>query len=292
MQYIRQIQAPGALVAIALIFSPAANSQFQSRSFAQTSEQSGVSTPPKLQASLAPNEPLDTSPTQIAHQEDLGDLYIVRKRYLDAVNAYQQVAGNSPVVWNKLGIAYQHMFNMKAARASYEHALRLEPKYAEALNNMGTVLFAEQDFRGSARYYIKALKLSPRSAVMYANLGTAQFARGDYKRGGKAYRLAFRLDPTVFDGQSVNRIQETGSREASAMLNFYLAKFYARAGNYTKALECLRQALEGGFNDRKRLMEDEELAELRETQEFRQLMTQEGFMKAAQADNPGLPAPK
>jgi tetratricopeptide (TPR) repeat protein len=255
MNYL-QHEAAG-LIALTLIFSPGITGQ--------------IPTEP-IQLGATSTAPAAAPTTEQAQLERLGDLFIVRKRYLDAINTYQEAAGNSAVVWNKLGIAYQHLFNDKDARLSYEHSLRLDPRYPEALNNLGTIFYAEKDYKGAARYYNKALKLLPDSAVIYANLGTADFARGDYKRGVKAYRAAFAKDPAVFDNGSTNKIEETGTREERALLNFHLAKIYAQAHMNARALDCLREALDNGFHDRKKLMEDEELAELRQTEEFRKLL--------------------
>ena len=56
------------------------------------------------------------------------------------------------------------------------------------------------------------------------------------------------------------------------MVNYELAKTYANAGMNDRALDYLRKALGEGFNDRKKLMNDPELASLRETPEFLQLL--------------------
>jgi hypothetical protein len=56
---------------------------------------------------------------------------------------------------------------------------------------------------------------------------------------------------------------------------FYLAEVYASSGRKNEALVSLRKALSNGFNDRKRLMEDKELASLRQTPEFQELMDEQ-----------------
>jgi tetratricopeptide (TPR) repeat protein len=284
MHQIQRVHASAALIAATLLFFPGANAQLKSgpAPVDKTVDEASPDPAPALRSrQIVPRSGIvdGTLERNRSEPEELGDLYMVRHRYVDAITAYEQIAGNSPIIWNKLGIAYQHLFNIKAARTNYEHALSLDPKYPEALNNLGTVLYAEKNYSGAARYYSRALKLSPHSAAIYANLGTAHFAKGDYKRGAKAYREAFHIDPAVFDEEASNKIQEPGSREARAMLSFHLAKFYAGARMNERALQCLRDALDNGFRDKKLLMGDEELAELRETQEFRQLLNDQGLTK-------------
>jgi tetratricopeptide (TPR) repeat protein len=209
--------------------------------------------------------------------ETRGDLLMTRQQYLAAVDAYRQAPHNSAVVWNKLGIAYQHMYALDFAKLQYEKALSLDPKYAEAINNLGTVYYGEKNYHKAESCYRKALHLKPQTASFYSNLGTAYFADHKYKQGLQAYQSAFALDPEIFIRESLERIAELGPVEEQSRLNYALAKIYAQAGNLKAALLYLRAALNEGFDDRKKLMADKELATLRETQEFHLLMAEEHF---------------
>jgi tetratricopeptide (TPR) repeat protein len=204
-----------------------------------------------------------------------GDLLMVHQRYLAAIDAYRRAPHESAVVWNKLGIAYQHMYAMDFAKLQYEKALSIEPKYPEALNNLGTVYYGEKNYHKAEVYYRKAIRFKPDTASFYSNLGTAYFSDHRYKQGIEAYRQAFSLDPEVFIRESLERIAEMGPIEEQARLNYALAKIYAQAGNVKAAIAYLRAALNEGFDDRKKIMGDKELAGLRETAEFRLLLTEE-----------------
>lgn len=207
--------------------------------------------------------------------ETQGDLLMVHREYLAAVSAYRSAPHDSAVVWNKLGIAYQHMYALDFAKLQYEKALSLNPNYPEALNNLGTVYYGIKDYHKAEKYYRKALRLKPQTASFYSNLGTAYFADHKFSQGRDAYQQAFALDPEIFVRESLQKIAELSSPEEQATLNYTLAKIYAQAGNMTTALEYLRLALNHGFDDKKKLMADKELASLRVTPEFHQLMTEE-----------------
>jgi tetratricopeptide (TPR) repeat protein len=207
--------------------------------------------------------------------ETQGDLLMVRQRYLAAISAYQRGPKDSPVLWNKLGIAYQHMYALDFAKAQYEKALFLNPKYPEALNNLGTVYYGEKDYGKAERFYKKAIRLKGNCASFYSNLGTVYFAEHKSKKGLWAYQRAFAIDPNVFINESVERIAESGPLEEQAQLNFELAKLYASAGNMDAALKYLRNAFIDGFDDMKKLMAAKEFAALREKPEFRLLMAEE-----------------
>ena len=57
-----------------------------------------------------------------------------------------------------------------------------------------------------------------------------------------------------------------------ARFHYYLAKTYAQAGNTERAIQYIRMALEEGFKEREKLMEEPEFEKLRETAEFKELM--------------------
>lgn len=205
----------------------------------------------------------------------MGDLMMVHQRYLAAIEAYQRAPRDSAVVWNKLGMAYQHMYALDIAKLQYEKALQLNPKYPEALNNLGTVYYGQRNYHKAEKYYRKALKLKPNCATFYSNLGTAYFADHDYKRGINAYRKAFSIDPEVFIGNPLEKVAEMGPRDEQIALNYALARLYAEAGMFKDAIHYLRMAYMSGFNDNDKLMKDKGFAALRRTSQFRLFMTEE-----------------
>jgi tetratricopeptide (TPR) repeat protein len=207
--------------------------------------------------------------------EEQGDILMARRNYVAAIQAYQHGSLRSPVIWNKIGIAYHHLFALDEASKDYKVALSLNPRYADALNNLAAVYHGKGDYKKAESTYKKALKYSPRNAITYCNLGTSYFAEKKYKQGTRAYQQAFALDPEVFNPDTTAKIEESSTRQQRVAINYYLAKTYATAGKNDQALACLRKALDAGFNDRKRLMEDKDFALLRTTPEFHQLMMEQ-----------------
>jgi tetratricopeptide (TPR) repeat protein len=207
--------------------------------------------------------------------EKRGDIFMARKMYREAVDQYREMP-ETAVTMNKIGIAYHQMVDMQAARRYYEKAIKLNPKYSEAVNNLGTVYYANKSYGRAVRQYQKALKLSPDSASIYSNLGTAYFARKKYKEAFETYQQALKLDPDVFEHRSSYGVllQERNVEERSRF-HFYLAKTYAKSGMTDRALLYIRKALEEGFKERNKFLEDPEFASLKDNPEFKQLMAQE-----------------
>jgi len=219
--------------------------------------------------------------------EKRGDIYMARKMYREAIEIYQQALkpcqkpaasdrAQCAVLWNKLGIAYHQLMQLDTAKKHYERSLKFNPKYAEAVNNIGTVHYAKRSYRRAVGQYNKALKLAPQSASIYSNLGTAYFARKKYEDAAKAYQQALVLDPEVFEHRSTYGVMlQERNVEERAKYHYYLAKVYAQAGVNDRALQYMRRALEEGFKEKKKFLEEPEFEKLRELAEFKELMALE-----------------
>jgi tetratricopeptide (TPR) repeat protein len=208
-----------------------------------------------------------------APAESQGDLLMASGDYVAAIAAYQRSSSPSAAVWNKIGVAYHHLFALEEARRNYQRALKLDPRYPDALNNLAAVYHGERNYKKAEKTYKKALKYGPNSAVAYRNLGTAYFSDGNYKEGANAYQKALALNPNSFDSDHTEVMEEKNSRRQRVAVDYCLAKAYALAGRDDKALIYLRRALDAGFNDRRLLMEDREFTRLRTSPDFQQLMT-------------------
>src|SRR5580658_990434 len=202
-----------------------------------------------LGALAQPNPPLTA--------EQRADILMARKMYLEAIDVYKEGPQDSAVIWNKMGIAYHQMMQFAEARKNYEKAIKLNPQYAEAINNLGTIYYARKSYRRAIGAYRKALKISPNSASVYSNLGTAEFARKKYQEASEHYQKALSLDPEVFEHRnSFGTLLQERSIAEKAKFHYYLAKTYANAGNVERAIQYLRMALEEGFREKAKLMEE------------------------------------
>lgn len=224
------------------------------------------------------NVPQRTEPSA-ANQlspEQRGDVYMARKMFREAIDAYREGPQSSPIVSNKIGIAYHQLGDFVAARRNYERAIKLDKKYADAVNNVGTVFYAQKNFRGAISRYKKALDLSPESASFWSNLGTAYYSRGRFDEMSKAYQKALALDPGIFEhrGTVGTELQDRTVADR-ARYHYELAKMYANTGKNELALQYLRKALEEGLKDRTKMIQVPEFAELRETDEFKLLVALE-----------------
>jgi len=207
--------------------------------------------------------------------EQRADIYMARKSYEDAVDYYyralKETRMTNAVVWNKLGIAYQQLENFSSARKAYNQAIRHQKTYAEPLNNLGTTYYMEKKYGKSVKYYMKALKLHPESASYHLNLGTSYLHMKKYQESVEEYRTALSLDPNCFAQRSAfgTTIEARG---ADPEYFFYLGKVFASLGRADEAVRSLRRALEDGFKDRKRILDDPDFMKISQNPAYVELM--------------------
>jgi tetratricopeptide (TPR) repeat protein len=215
-----------------------------------------------------------TTPLPTLTPEERGDLYVVRKMYREAIDAYRS-AGNTAALWNKIGIAYHQLGQLENAKKSYERAIKLDKQDADAINNVGTVFYSEKKYRTAIARYNRAIGISPDSAAFWSNLGTAYYARGKFDEMTKAYTRAIELDPDVFEVHGSVGTRMLDRRVADrARYHYEIARMYASAGKNELAIQYLRKALEEGFKEKDKL-QSREFSALRETKEYKDLMTLE-----------------
>jgi tetratricopeptide (TPR) repeat protein len=211
-----------------------------------------------------------------ATPEEVGDSLMMHQRYQAAIAAYKKGPRNSADLWNKLGIAYQMMFNMEDATRCYQTSLRLNPKNTHVLNNLATVYDSQKQYATAERMYRKALKLEPQSALIEKNLGTNLLTQHKYKKGWEAYQAALAIDPRIFEQTNSPRVDNPASVQERGAMNYYMAKGCVRAGQNDRAIEYLRMALNEGFTNPKKIIADSEFASLRGIPAFEQLLAAQG----------------
>jgi tetratricopeptide (TPR) repeat protein len=215
------------------------------------------------------------APAKQLPPEELGDIFMARKRYREGLEQYRRCDQKSAVIANKMGIAYHQLLDLPSAAKQYKLATRLNRHYSEAFNNLGTVYYSQKSFRRAIHLYKTALRLAPNSATVYSNLGSAYFSTHHDKEAMEAYAKALDLDPEVFQRSSANGILlQEHTVEDKAKFHFYMARLFAQKGMNDQALQFIRKSLEEGFKDRQKFR-GPEFAALKGNPEFEELMKKE-----------------
>ncbi len=210
---------------------------------------------------------------QVMTPELYADLFAARQHYDEAIAAYRRLPENAQID-NKIGMAYQRLHMIAAARSYYGRAIKLDRKYAPAYNNLGTIEYHDKDLRHAERLYRRAIKLEPKTAQYWSNLGAAYLARQKYHDGAEAYQRAFVLDPDIFQEIALNGLREATSSEEMAKMYLVFAGIFAQAGLKTEALDYLRKAFLEGVHDKNAVQQDQQFASLHGDPAFEQLFPQ------------------
>jgi tetratricopeptide (TPR) repeat protein len=242
-----------------------------SLALAQSSGNPSLSPPPSVAEPATSTAKSIVDPTP----EQIGDALMAHQRYQAAIEAYKKAPKNDADAWNKLGIAYQLMFNLNDAMHCYRTSSKLNPKNANVLNNLGTVYDALKQYHNAEKMYRKALKLDPQSALILKNLGTNLLAQHRFAKGWQEYQAALKIDSGILDGNTGPRVENPASASDRGAMNYYLARGCAKAGMNARAIQYLRMAINEGYANPKKIIADEEFAGLHGIPAFEQLLVSE-----------------
>jgi|HubBroStandDraft_6_1064221.scaffolds.fasta_scaffold275451_1 Flp pilus assembly protein TadD len=141
---------------------------------------------------LAPN---GTSADDGAVDTELarGTAYVKNEKYAEAKEHFEKAIAIKPsaLAWTYLGIADEKTGDRAAGEEAYKNALRLDPGFAEAAQNLGALYLDDPPRPDDAIAVLKpAVAKSADNARLLQNLGYAYGLKGDVDAAGKAYEAA------------------------------------------------------------------------------------------------------
>jgi tetratricopeptide (TPR) repeat protein len=270
---------------------------FLGASAAQTPPTGTQNPPAREEAARRPARVGPPSHSASASQLEIqADKLRAEKSYADAIDYYRAAIKKAPSagLWNKLGITDLQFGRHKDAIKSFDHAIKLDAKLAEAYNNRGAVYYisgaqeqalaeragrsvpggALKNYRKAVSEYQKALAIREDSASYHSNLGTAYFALKEFPTAINEYARAMQIDPEVFEHRSQTGVTaHMSSPEDRAYYSFVLARIYAKSGDLDHALAYLRKAMEDGYKGIDSVYQEQEFAALRKDPRFAELMS-------------------
>jgi Flp pilus assembly protein TadD len=216
-----------------------------------------------------------TSDNDVAHN-NLGYLCNDRGELDKAISHFESAARirsgkrdphydlGSAFVQMNLGDALARKGRSDEAMRYYDEALRLQPNYADAYYNRGTVLFAKGRVDEAIADWAKALEMHPNDADAHTSLGNALLQKGSlreaiahyvtamalapedpHSRNNLAWVLATASDSSIRDGAKAvgfaqEAVQLSGGREPLFLRT--LAAAYAENGRFSEAIAVAQQA--------------------------------------------------
>lgn len=105
----------------------------------------------------------------------LGDAYFATKKISDAQAMYEKASNLAPKylgLWRKLGTVYALNQNTQSAEKALRNAVKEDPKDAQSLANLSSILLSNGNFQESISFAKRAIQLSPNPEA-YITLGSA-----------------------------------------------------------------------------------------------------------------------
>ena len=167
--------------------------------------------------------------------------------------------GNVPEPGNaeeyfRRGVQLSKKKDIPEAIKAFEKALELNPKLAEAANNLGNLYFEQNLIEKAIEAFKKALAADPKYARAHNNLGIVYTKKGLLDLAVGEYQASLGVNPNY----------------AAPLYN--LAWLYARRGEPAKSLDYLKRAFQLDPGLKETATKDPDFSALRGSEEFRKLV--------------------
>lgn len=171
---------------------------------------------------------ISLNPQMLPAYVDIGSIYIMQKRYDEAIKILQQgnkINPNNSHLHNNLGIAYEKLDEKKAIQ-EFKQSINLNPNNAEPYWNLARIYTKQQNFNEAIKLLEKIIEINPKSILAYNNLGGLYIKLNKNKEATAILEKAIKIEPENPD------------------LFCNLAVIYAKQNSMDKALENFENALE------------------------------------------------
>ena len=102
-------------------------------------------------------------------------------------------------VLNSRGIEQERLDNFEKAEGSYNAAIEINPRYANAYNNLGNIKLKYGKYPGAITDYNRAIQLNSAFVEAYCNRGIAKENMGDYSGAAEDFDKAVEINSKYTD---------------------------------------------------------------------------------------------
>ncbi|HLH30584.1 MAG TPA: tetratricopeptide repeat protein [Terriglobia bacterium] len=109
--------------------------------------------------------------------------------------------------YNRQGISFHMGREFKAAETAYKNALKLQPDYADAINNLAVLYYSQRKFSDAEREIRRAVEKNPESPVIRLNLRAARYARENTRSSREVANEVAKQNPLLIEKQDGDLLQ-------------------------------------------------------------------------------------
>lgn len=144
---------------------------------------------------------------------------------IDHLSQALSLDDENPRTYNCRAVAYLSLGKLQEAEQDLAAALRIMPDYADAHDNMGSLLYRRGDFQKAVDAYTRAITLQPDFADAIFNRGMAYRKLFNYEAAFDDFQKAAALTPTTS-----NKTVDAGSHVALHDINTFCGKAQSTFG--------------------------------------------------------------
>lgn len=156
---------------------------------------------PSDKKALAKRPPLPKSPVRAKTSQPKTVVSAKRSPQKEAVSARgsQQKATRSAKAFYEKAMRFQKRGRLQDAKRFYQEALRLDPGYVDALNNLGVIYIRDKEYTAAQRSFERAVRLKPAYVDAHYNLACLHAIKGEVSQSLAHLKKAVSLDPSARD---------------------------------------------------------------------------------------------
>ena len=158
---------------------------------------------------------------------------------------------------NNLGVEYVRARQFPAAKEAFEQALRIRPRYAPSLNNIGAVVESQGKQEEALSWYQRSSEADPTYEPAHRNVAATLYRLGRHREALERARAALARHPEDVEALDVVGAASLALGDPASALKAFLqsgeispcartfeniARAYARLGRMPEASEMLRRA--------------------------------------------------
>ena len=236
-------------------------------------------------------EALKIKPDYVPARCNLGLGLMRQDRYQDAIVHFRQALDIKPAYINahyNLGASLYELGNVDGSIAEFHKVLQLEPQHAGAIKMIKLAGIKKQKIDRTISQIKEKLQIEPDNYIFHYNVSELYRINGETEKAIDHYERALLIKPDFVQAlhnlailyaansefekalSSLQRIRSLHPNDPDVYYN--IACIYSRQGKVGKALEHLSDAINKGFDKQDVLMTDPDLANIRETDFYKNLM--------------------
>jgi tetratricopeptide (TPR) repeat protein len=234
---------------------------------------------------------LQINPEYAEAHNNLGGQLLNQGKIDEAVGHLNRALSINPELaeaHNNVGIISLQQGNLDAAITHFQDALRINPDFQLADNNLQRALAIRNNMGREAENIQNALKITPDDPELHYKMGNFYLGNRELSMAIAEFKSALALQPNYLAARNNLALAYAADRQYDQALTAFkklveldpdhagtyynIAVLYALQNNVPDSIAWLKQAIDKGYRNWKLIKTDEDLANIRHSQDYKQLV--------------------